>query len=98
MNTYPLGSAINLFGTFTQTSTGTAVDPTVVKARVRDPANTEVIYADGSITHSSTGHYTVQILPSVIGVWRYRWEGTGAVIAADEKQFEIRPSGFTLDF
>lgn len=96
MNSYPIKSAVRLSVTFTDLTTNQPVDPTTVKLRVMDPTKTEMDFT-GTILHPSTGVYQQVIVPTVPGVWKVRWEATGAVIAASEKRFEVQASSFELD-
>ena len=93
MNSYPLGSSLLLSATFTDIDNH-AVDPTVTTLSVRDPAGVELDYVSPSVTKVASGVYSCQIVPSVPGIWRYRWKGTGAVLAANESKFEVKPSDF----
>ena len=55
---------------------------------MRKPDGTETTYA--SPTHASTGVYTHDVTFDQSGVWRYRWEGTGAVAEAGEGMLTVR--------
>jgi len=94
-NSYLPGNAVTLQGVFTNALTGALADPTVVTCRTRDPARTAVVYAGVAVTRVSLGVYSVTINPVLPGIWYYRFEGTGAVIAATEYKFEVKPSVFT---
>lgn len=93
MNSYPFGSAVLLTGEFADAS-NVLMDPTVITLRVRDPSGTMTSYTGVAITRTSTGMFSCQVVPATSGIWKYRWEGTGAAIAAGEKRFEIQPSDF----
>jgi hypothetical protein len=93
MNSYPLGSSLILSATFTDIDNHT-VDPTTITCSTRDPLGVEFDYADPEVIKVSSGVYSCQIAPTVPGVWRYRWRGIGAVLAANESKFEIKPSDF----
>jgi hypothetical protein len=67
----------------------TPTDATVV-LRVKAPDGT---VTTPSVTHVGTGSYSARVTLSAAGPWSYRWEATGAVIAADEGQVQVRPSG-----
>lgn len=94
MNTYPLGNTVPLSVVFRDVTTLVPVDPTKVLLRVGDPSGVEVDYVAGDIVRKDIGVYEVAIMPRLPGIWGYRWEGTGAIVAADEGQFEVRPSLF----
>lgn len=93
MKSYPLGSSILLSATFTDISDH-VVDPTAITLSTRDPAGVRFDYTDPEVVKVSTGVYSCQIAPTVPGVWRYRFRGIGAVLAANESKFEIKPSDF----
>ena len=92
MGSYFVGTAVVLTATFT-TPTKSPVDPTTVRLRVKDPTGVETDYT--SPTYVSVGIYTQQITPNLTGIWSYRWEGTGAVVASSESKFEVKPTAFT---
>ena len=79
---------------FTLASTGAPATPTTVTLRVRDPADVETDYTAGFV-NTMTGVYSFLLTPAISGVWRYQWLGTGEVVAAGERQFEIKPSDFS---
>lgn len=92
-----LGSEIRFTETFTDLIAGTVADPTTVTLKFRDPNGVETAftYAGGDIIKDSTGVYHYDFTPAVAGKpWRYRWVATGAIVAADEQQFEVLKSGF----
>jgi hypothetical protein len=94
VNTYDKGDAVRLKGTFTVSSVAT--DPTTVTLKVKDSDGTisTYTYALAQITKLSTGIYYKDVTVSNDGLWYYRFEGTGACIAAGESQFEVRRSEF----
>jgi hypothetical protein len=97
MNSYPVGNTIALKVTFMDAVTRQPADPTTVKLRVQDPSGAEVDYLIPTMTHPSTGLFQQEIVSAMPGTWKYRWEGTGAVIAASEKSFEVQASAFAAD-
>ena len=90
MNSYDIGSLVQLTGTFKNTA-GTLTDPTSVTCTVKDPAGTVTTPAT---TKSSTGVYTadVDLTNAAAGVWWYRFAGTGACQAAEESSFYVEAS------
>ena len=92
-NDYDIGNGLILTGTFT-TISGTNADPSAVTCRVKDPRGSTVVYtyALGQVTRVSVGVYTVQITPQYSGEYWYRFEGTGAIVAAMDQTFTIDPS------
>jgi hypothetical protein len=95
MNSYPINTAINLTGQFSDGSTGIPADPSAVTLRVLDSTNRGATYAGTVIVRIGVGSYSYLIIPTVPGIWRYRWEGRGGVTAANEGRFEVRPSSFS---
>lgn len=92
MNNYMVGQLIRLTGVFKNAS-NVAADPDTVACKVRNPAGTITSH---SPTKSSTGnyYYDLTIPADGEGEWRYRFEGTGAITAADEDAFFVRDSSF----
>lgn len=93
---YDVGQQVRLRGTF-RNEAGELADPTAVTAKVQDAEATEVSYADA--VHDSLGRFHKDITitkPSTGGggTWYYRFEGTGAVIAAAEKAFGVKQTVF----
>ncbi len=95
-NVYDVGDKVRLTNTFTDTD-GNAADPTAIAAAVKDPegTTTQFDYA-GTITKSSTGVYYIDVTIDDEGTWSYRWEGTGAVVAAVEGTFVARRQTVTV--
>jgi hypothetical protein len=92
--TYDKGDTVRLKAEFKVSSVLT--DPTAVTLKVKDAAGTTstYTYALAEITKSSVGVYYKDIAITDDGIWYYRFEGTGAVTAAGESQFEVRRSEF----
>lgn len=93
MGTYTLGTGITLSAPFAVN--GIAADPTTVTFYIRDPLDdltTYVFGVDPEITNPSVGLYQLALVPTIPGHYNWRAEGTGAVIAACEGDFEILPS------
>ena len=79
---YPQGTLVRVQVSFTQS--GNFADPDGVNLRFRPPRQhrTTWIYGiDAAIVKDSTGvyHADLDTTPAVPGVWRYHWEGDGAV-------------------
>lgn len=90
INTYDKGDQVRLIGTF-KDITGSVTDPTVVTVRVKNPLGTVTTPA---ATQESPGVYHVDVTLDESGTWWYRFEGTGAVVAAEETAFNVRDSHF----
>lgn len=86
-NSYQMGNAVKVSCTFQVSSTDT--DPTAVTLEVTDPSgNTDTYtYAGGTVDKDATGQYSKTFTPDEAGYWKYRWVGTGAVIAANSFKF-----------
>jgi hypothetical protein len=70
---------------------GAVASPTTVVAKLKDPAGT---VTTPTPTQSGTGVYYVDITLNAEGRWYVRFEGTGAVISAAERQIRVRDSQF----
>jgi hypothetical protein len=97
MNSYTIGQVIRLTATFTQNSSG--LDPTAVRASVREPSGTVTTYLYGTDTQlakdsSSTGVYRVDWTASTAGTHDVRFWSTGTGQAAVEGAFSVRQSRF----
>ncbi len=93
MNAYDPGSIVTISVAFTNAS-GAPVAPSSVTLRVQNPAGTETDYTT-SLTNVSTGVYTQPVTPLISGIWRYRWEATGAVAAATDGAFVVTYTPFS---
>ena len=91
MNSYTVGTAVKCQMTFYSDEAQTTVaDPTGITFRVRAPSGTitEYIYGtDAELVKSGTGVYYVLVTPTAGGIWKYAFEGTGAVVETKERQF-----------
>ena len=91
-NTYDIGDLVRITSAFT-TQAGTAVDPSTVTARVKDPSGTTTVFTyPATVTKDSTGNFHADFVPTLAGVHYYRWEGTGAAVAASESFFYVAQS------
>jgi hypothetical protein len=74
---------------------GTATDPTAVLLMVVKPDQTALVYGwpdaatDGTLTRESAGRFYMDVDIDQSGSWRYRLEGTGAVVAASEGSLRV---------
>lgn len=82
-NQYHLGDKPRCTGTIEQTD-GTNIDPSVVKARYRNPAGTvtTLTYGDGVLLKSATGVYYFDLDLNAVGRWYYKFYSTGTGQAA----------------
>ena len=89
-NTYDIGDQIQVQVNFTDLNNN-PIDPTTVTFKYAIPGG---IPTTGTATKQSTGVYTGLITTTIAGTYTYRFEGTGAVIAAAESTFLVRTSKF----
>jgi hypothetical protein len=96
---YDRGDVVRTTATFTNTA-GTAADPTAVVARVRTPNSppttfTTYTYGVGAdIVKTATGVYYLDVTCSLGGTYYVRWEGTGAVVQAEEDTWDVDQGAF----
>lgn len=80
MNTYYYQTEIRLTVDFTAiTEIPGPADPTNVAVTITRPDGTLV---DGSIVRDGVGTYHCDIAADQVGVWQYRWQGSGALLVA----------------
>lgn len=89
-----VGDLVRLSAAFDNGATPpVATDPTAVTLQIKDPTGALVTPAPTPIK-DSTGHYHHDLSVTLAGVWRYRFAGTGAVVAAEEAKVFARDSAF----
>jgi hypothetical protein len=86
-NSYQFGTAVVVESTFSVSSTNT--NPTAVSLEITDPSGNVDTYATTDLTNSATGVYAYSFTPDEAGLWKYRFAGTGAVIAANSFKFRV---------
>jgi hypothetical protein len=89
---YTIGDLVRISCAFTVN--GTAADPTAVTAKVKAGDGIVTTYSGAQVSKDSTGNYHVDVPITAAGRWYYRFEGTGAVIAATEDSFNVGTSAF----
>ena len=89
-NTYDVGDRVRLTGSFYDLAEALA-SPTAVVCRVLSPSG---VASTPATANPSTGVYTADVDADEDGYWAYRFEGTGAVVAAGEARFIVSPSLF----
>lgn len=95
-NIYDVGAKVRCSATFTD-SAGDPADPTAVVFTFKDPSANETEYnygVDAELVKDDTGDYHVDVVIDDSGRWWFRYEGTGAVVAAGESYFNVRASQF----
>lgn len=90
-STFDIGDRVRLIGKFTNLA-GTATDPTSVTCKVRDPSGKITSYSDAVKDVVGTWYKEIDIEEA--GKWTFRFEGTGAVKAAEEMFFKVERSLF----
>ena len=84
------GDMVRITASFTNAS-GVAADPTGVTLTVRlNGVDTNYTLAGGQVVKDSVGNYHYDLsIPSDESMYKieYRWQGTGAVTAAEEGMF-----------
>ena len=97
---YDIGDLIRLRASYVSTDLVTAADPSVITFLVMSGAGTVASYqfagGGGSITRAGVGAYYKDITIDSYGPWTYRTVGTGGVQAAEEWQFVVDQSKFSL--
>ena len=93
-NSYEKNDKVRLTANFTVN--GVLTDPTTVTLKVKNLSGTisTYTYALAQVTKSAVGIYFKDISLDKIGEWFYRWEGTGAVEAANETYLDVKDSEF----
>lgn len=93
VNTYDIGTKVRLYGTFKDLD-NVLTNPTAVTAKHKDPSGNITTVSGGSVTNVSPGVYYIDLTVDESGTWWYRFEGTGAVVAANEQAFVVEDSRF----
>ena len=91
MTSYDLGDLIQISAVFTNQA-GTALDPTAVLFRTKNPAGVKVnlVYGvDAALVRDSEGHYHVNVDANVVGTWLYRFWSTGTGQGAETGSFIV---------
>jgi hypothetical protein len=91
LNRYDFGNAVVLTASFMDLA-GNPADPAGVILRILGPDQSEQIV---NPTRTGTGAYSYTFTPLLIGIWYYRFEGSGAVTAAMDRAFNIESTPFT---
>ena len=86
---YPVQSQITITASFLSPTNGALIDPTNVMITLTPPNGTPVTdqYPNGGIIRNGVGSYSWVYLVQETGGHVYKWQGTGAVIAASDYTF-----------
>lgn len=93
-NVYDVGDLVRISAVFTNKD-DEPTNPTVTTFKITDPLGNTTTYVYGvgaDIVRDSTGHFHVDISVDQVKTWYYRWEGTGALQAAEEARLVGRRS------
>jgi hypothetical protein len=96
MANYDKGDLVRCSAAFTN-SAGTAIDPTAVLFKVKDPSGNITSYTyvtDAELVKDSTGNYHVDVDADEVGKWYYRFYSTGTGQAAGDSDFTILETQF----
>jgi hypothetical protein len=72
---------------------GSVLDPTTLDFTLRQPSGELVNYQYGihsQVVKLAVGHYYVDWDANQVGVYRFRWQATGAVVASQSGAFSVR--------
>jgi hypothetical protein len=91
MINYFQGSSVRVTATF-ENNAQVPTDPTTITAKIKTPAGVTTAYVygvDSQLVKDSTGIYHIDVSANAAGIWSYRFEGTGSVLAASQDQFNV---------
>jgi hypothetical protein len=93
--TYDIGDRVRLAATFQDLNSNLA-DPTTITLTIKKPNQPAVVYAyalsPALLIRDSVGRYHVDLDLHIAGTWKYKWNGGGAIIAAEEGRIFVRPN------
>jgi hypothetical protein len=94
MGVYEIDTDIQINGIFINALTGVDIDPTAITLFMLNPNGVATSYTyPGTITRDSLGHFHQQLVPSVSGVWTYKWQATGAAVCTSpDTSFTVKSS------
>lgn len=94
---FKLGASVRVRGTFTDPSTGAAIDPSVVKVSYRkgtDAIVTKTFGTDVEVVKEAAGIYYLDLDLNAVGNWYWRIWSTGTGQTADEGTIKVVQSNF----
>lgn len=88
---YNIGDQPRVTVTFTNLA-GTATDPTAISCAVQSPqgSRTYAYGVDPEVTKTSTGVYNLDLTLAAAKEYRYKWSGTGALVASEQGRIAVR--------
>lgn len=84
-NRIDIGDRVRLTASF-KDLTEAATDPTAVVCTVRPPSGQ---VTEPTVVRVAEGEYIADVDVVESGLWRYRWAGTGDLVAAEEGEFSV---------
>lgn len=94
-STYTIGDVVICEGRFFDNRSKTAVDPALVRFRLKLPSGARVTYqygVDSQVIKTAPGVYQCRWSTTEAGRHNYRFESTGLYQAAQEGSFRVRGS------
>ena len=92
-----ISDLVRVGSAFRDQITGALADPTTVTFRTIAPdgTRTALVYGvDAAVVRDALGEYRCDVELDADGRWRFRWEGTGALVTADEAELVVAVSPF----
>lgn len=89
-NRYVVGALVRLYAEFRDLDAND-VAPSTITCRVKAPDGTTTTPA---VTLDALGRYHAEVSITAAGTFYYRFEGTGAAQAAEERTFVVAPTAF----
>ena len=87
-NKYKLGDVVRMSATFELENVLT--DPTVVSLKLTPPPGSSSYLSP--VVKDSTGKYHYDYTPATTGSYKYRYYGTGTVVAEADAVFYVEPA------
>jgi hypothetical protein len=86
MNSYPINELVQVSVQFTRVTDNVPLDPTTVTLTITPPDDVpqQVV---SNVTRTGVGAYAYQFVVSAFGLYVYRWQGLGVVIANSGNMF-----------
>jgi hypothetical protein len=85
------GTEIQLVGTFAN-YLGTLTSPTAATFYVQFPTGTNDLVLTGTLSATGIYYTNVNTTGYEAGIYTYRLQGTGDLVAAEEERFEVKSS------
>lgn len=93
MNSYDIGSVVDLSVTFTDL-TGNPVNPSGVELLLQTPDGVTEIIPIGALLNPSAGVFTYANTTTQHGITYYRYQASGSLVAVADGSFMVNPSPF----